>query len=84
MNKEQFESKANDLLDNLPELFNKAVFSFLQSGTIDLNDYEDDYVLPKLFMSAFLDLAKQQYKPHFSDHKKKNQITQIYFFPLLM
>jgi hypothetical protein len=65
MTKEQFLAKVKEMLDDgFVDFIMKRAEKALKSGAINLDSYEDDYVLPKIFMSAMGDEIKFQYKPH--------------------
>lgn len=65
MTKEQFLSKVDEMTGEdfkkfIMERANKA----WNSGAIDHDSFEDNYLLPKIFLSAMGEEIKFQYKPH--------------------
>lgn len=65
MTKEQFLEKVKSMLGEEFEAFimRRAEKAF-DSGAINPDKYEDDYILPKIFMSAMGDEIKFQYRPN--------------------
>ena len=65
MTREQFLEKVKEMLG---EDFEKFVMGraekALNSGAFDLDDYGNDFILPKIFMSAMGEEIKFQYAPH--------------------
>lgn len=71
MIEQQFKNKVNDLKDQIDELIDNRVEKILQSGCIDLNNYEDNYILPKIFIYAIGEEIKFQFKPLHKKHLKE-------------
>lgn len=71
MTEQQFKSKVNDLKDQINELIDNRINRILQSGCIDLNDFEDNYILPKIFIYAIAEEIKFQFKPLDKKHLKE-------------
>jgi hypothetical protein len=72
MTREQFTAKFQELLDS-PDFMgfiNKKAKDILSSGAIDLEDYENDYRLPKIVLCAVLHDMVWQYEP-FNDKDKR-------------
>ena len=53
MTKAQFRKKVRELHRKDKEIFDACVENFLTSECVKLSDYEDNYILPGLFMYAF-------------------------------
>ena len=71
MTREQFLAHYQEMAGNgLLEFLNKKASDILNSGAIDIEDYQDDYRLPKLVLCAALKDARWQYEP-FNDVDKK-------------
>ncbi|MFX0183346.1 MAG: hypothetical protein ACFE95_09730 [Candidatus Hodarchaeota archaeon] len=77
MTEEQFKSKVKDLKKGVNKLIDNRIEKILQSGCVDLNDYEDNYILPKMFIYAVAEEIKFQFKPLLEKHLKegKNMIN---------
>ena len=70
MTKEQFLAKVKEMLDDgFIDFIMQRADKALKSGAINLEDYEDDCVLPKIFMSAMGEEIKWQYKPFDPKHR---------------
>jgi hypothetical protein len=81
MTKEQFLEKVKEMLeDGFVEFVMERAGKVLKSGAINLEDYENDYVLPKLFMSAMGEEIKFQYEPFSHDKsmiRERNNIAKF-------
>jgi len=78
MNKEQFLSKVNEMIPDMNEWIIKKAESIVASGAVDLESYDDNYLLPKIFMSAMGAEIRFQYKPHATrDIKLRNNIETM-------
>ena len=77
MTEQQFKNKVNDLKDQINKLIDNRIERILQSGCVDLNDFEDNYILPKIFIYAVAEEIKFQFKPLYKEHLKeaKNMIN---------
>jgi hypothetical protein len=63
MTKEQFLSKVEELLPDLNELIREKAQTLLNSGAVDLESYSDNFLLPKIFISAMGEEIKNQFAP---------------------
>ena len=55
MTKEQFAQKVNELMKEIQEdMLPNRIDKILKPGCIDLESAEDNYILPKAFMIAFV------------------------------
>lgn len=63
MTKTQFRRKTKSLKPELNKLIDKKIESLLNSGCVDLDQYENNYLLPKIFMSVMGEVIKDQFKP---------------------
>ena len=70
--KRQLKAKTKELIKNSTKHIDKAI----ASGAIDLNSYEDNYILPKILLCALLKEEMHQYKP-LGDDKKKTMQKEI-------
>lgn len=71
MTKEQFFNKFNELIqENIESQLHIKANTVLRSGSVDLNDYDDDYRLPKLVLVAALRSISHDFAPFYEDGKK--------------
>lgn len=72
MTRDQFVVKHHELVsENLLEDVHKEVARLIDSGAIDLESYENDYVAPKLVLAQALKNVAESYAPLFNQHKKE-------------
>jgi len=64
MTKAQFREKFADLLQQTNNRITERAEHLLASGAISLSDYEDDYLLPKIILTACLEDAVFQWRPY--------------------
>ena len=76
MTKQQLRQKFNELIRENNKMLREKLEKLLKSGAIDLNNWEDNYVLPKLVMCAMGKEISFQWKPLSKDHK--NEIENFY------
>jgi hypothetical protein len=63
MTKEQFLGKVKEMLPELNDLIVQKAESISKSGCIDFDDFEDNFFLPKVFISAMGEMIRDQYRP---------------------
>lgn len=63
MTEQEFLSKVQELLPELNELIMKKAQRAIDSGALDLASYENNYLAPKIFMSAMGNEIAWQYRP---------------------
>lgn len=61
--KDQFMAKVQEMVSELPEFIMERAEKAWNSGAFDPEKYEDNYLLPKIFMSAMGEEIKWQFKP---------------------
>lgn len=79
MTKAQFTKKAKELYKSqiTDGYIQQEIDKALNSGALELKDWEDDYVLPKAFIHAlFIELAFQ-YRPWTNKGKKASKQLQL-------
>ena len=76
--KEQFLAKVQEMLPELNKMIMEKAAKAYQSGAIDPQDYEDNYLLPKIFMAAMGKEMTWQYMPH--DKKSKSSVENLSHF----
>jgi len=74
----QFIKKVNELIRENNKMIKDRAEKVLKAGCIELSDYEDNYILPKIFMYAIGEEMKFQWKP-FSGNDLKTAKNIIYF-----
>lgn len=68
MNKKQFLRKVKEMIKDMEkDCLEKAKLAF-DSGAFDPESYEDNFILPKIFMSAYGERIKWNYQPHSKEH----------------
>jgi len=63
MTRTQFRKKVNELIRENNRLIKNRVEKLFKSGCVDLNDYDNDFRLPKMFMYAIGKEMQFQWKP---------------------
>ena len=61
MTEKEFLNKVDLLGGDIFNLIRSKAKELLKSGSIDLNDYEDDYILPKIFIKAMGGIIQREY-----------------------
>ena len=78
MTEQMFLDNLQEMLPDLQELILEKAKKVFSSGAIDTESYEDDYLLPKIFLSAMGKEIEFQYLPHSKDDlKARNNL--VYF-----
>lgn len=62
MTRDQFLEKVEEIIPDITELIREKAKIMLTSGSIELEDYEDNYILPKLFIVAIGKEIIDQYR----------------------
>lgn len=63
MTKNQFRKKCRELKRDVSKLIDAKIEKILESGCLNLEDYDNDYRLPKAFMTAIGNEINFQFKP---------------------
>lgn len=71
MTKRQAMQKVRELAQRARRTLIEDAEYLIDSGAINMSDYENDYVLPKILLSAALERKKDIYRPLFLDYKKE-------------
>ncbi len=71
MTREQAEKKIKELMKEEKGMFWERVQKALSSGALDLDSYEDNYLLPKIIMCAVHGEMEWQYMPLTKEGKKE-------------
>ena len=77
MTEEQFLQYVENMLPELNQLIMEKARKVVYDKIVDLDEWEDNYLLPKIFLSAMGQEIGWQYKPHDRDHwKKRDKIAR--------
>lgn len=63
MTQEQLEQKYNELIEQAVEDLKGSLHKIIQSGAVDIQEYDDDYRLPKLIICAASRRLYDQFRP---------------------
>jgi hypothetical protein len=78
MTEQEFLDKVNEMIPDMNDWIIEKAKHIIQSGAIDLESYENNYLLPKIFISAMGAEIRFQYKPHATkDIKLRNNIESM-------
>lgn len=61
--KDIFLDRVEELADETHDDILKSARELLKSGAVDLGEYEDNYILPKLFMTAYALRMEELWSP---------------------
>lgn len=78
MTEKQVEQKTRQLIRESAKHMRANIKRVLNSGSIDISYYNDDFILPKIILQALLKEEQHQYKLHFDEAKHKKIIDNIY------
>ena len=78
MTKEQFLAKVEELIPQVNDLIRNKANTLTNSGAVDFESYDDDFLLAKIFMSAMGEEIKYQFKPLSKDALKERN-NMIHF-----
>ena len=75
MTREQVIEKVNKLINESADCMKKNVERVLNNGSVDIEDYEDNFLLPRIILQALLKEESFQYE---LERKDKNVSDYIY------
>lgn len=78
MTRKQIDQKTRKLISESAKHMRANIKRVLESGTIDISSYDDDFLLPKIIFQALLKEEQHQYKLHFDEDKHNKIINNIY------
>jgi len=70
MTKTQFMRKVRQLIKSNNEEILKEALKFQDCGAVNFEDYDNNFALPKIFMSAVCNHLAWQWRPLTAEHKK--------------
>lgn len=76
--KESIRSKVIEMLDDIRPHLEKKLDYLLDSGAIDFENTEDNYLVPKNIMQVLAKEMGFQYENFRADRKTKKQIIEFY------
>jgi len=80
MTEEQFLEKVEKLIPEINDLIRNRAKKILTSGCINLSEYDNNFLLPKLFMSAIGEEIAYQFSPTGNSRKDRQTIKNIQIF----
>lgn len=78
MTKKQAIKKTRSVIHSMSQKMSEKVEKVLNSGAINLENWKDDFLLPKLITSALLEDAIDQLRP--IEESYQEEIEKIYKF----
>lgn len=78
MTREQFLEKVEEIIPDIADLIREKANTVLESGAIDLESWEDNYLLPKLFIVAMGKEIAMRYKHPNETIKNVRTINNMY------
>lgn len=78
--KEEILQKVNELLENSNEEIKKHIEKALESGCVNLSDYENNWILPKLFLSAAYGRMQRSFEPPKDNKALRKELKNINYF----
>ena len=78
MTKEQFISKVEELLPGLNDLILERANTIANSEFINLEEFDDCYYLPKLFIAAMADELTFQYRSDRTDKRESRIVNKLF------
>ena len=71
MTEQQLYQKTLELMEQVSERISDQIKTALKSGAINLDQYEDNYLLPKILVTAILRQNADDYEPIGARDKKE-------------
>ncbi len=81
MTKTQLRKKYNELRRNSSKMLDVYLDAALKSGSIDLDSFKDNYILPKAIICAALEDIRGQHRLIDPEHKKLIENIGITTYP---
>jgi len=82
MTREQFDEKVKGMMGDVNIYVKKECARLFECGAVNPDDWEDDYLLPKIILIVALENAAGQYKPptRYLDLKFGKEIENLKHF----
>ena len=71
MTKQEFDEKVEMLTGRIVEMIRKGADKIYKSNAVDFNQYDDNFILPCIFMSAMGLKINEHYLPRWLEEKKE-------------
>lgn len=68
--KKQCLEKVHEMAEKVPAKILEKADQLIKSGAIELEDYEDNYILPKILLVAALEYEADQWRPFDRNYQK--------------
>lgn len=78
MTNKQLKSKLKSMLKEDKKAIDKYIEKVILSGSIDIEAAENNYILPKMLLSAIYKEMSFQYKPFSYNRQTEKEIDNIY------
>lgn len=78
MTKQQYYKKCKELKKEMNKLFDNRVEKLLNSGAIELSNYDDNYILPKIVVCAIASEIQWQFKPLSKEGQKEVKNLELF------
>ena len=73
--------RTNELIRDLNKYIKEDVKKLLDSGAVNLDEYDDNYRLPKMMIAAILERqVKKNYRPPYPTRKDNKEIKNMKCF----
>jgi len=78
MTKAQFRKKAKELKKEVSKFIDERIEKALNSGCLPLESYDNDFMLPKAFISACGNEIKYQFMPFSKEAQKDEKNIELF------
>ena len=78
MTKNQYYAKCEEIKADVILIIDERIKKAAESGAVDFDQWEDNYLLPKITFSAIVREIERQFAPLTREHKK--EVDNIYRF----
>lgn len=77
MTEEQVTEKTDKIINDLAMYYRDKVQCALNCGALNLEQYEDNYILPKIIITATLENNASVYMSPYMDNKARKEINNL-------
>lgn len=71
MTKEEFNEKVSELLISVNDVVKYECYKLFKSGVIDVEKYDNDFVLPRIILNVALKKATTAHRPLFKESQEE-------------
>jgi len=75
--KEQCLGKVAEMAAQISKHIREKAVQLLNSGAVDLESYQDDYILPKILLVACLEHEADQWRPFPENKQARREINKL-------